>query len=160
MNPPTKAIPWKDRWNVPTLNDLVKSIAESHRGHFQRSIEEVSKFEKARWAVRWHGPSWRWSIRVALGDPEDETTPTVCYLVPNPERPVYAIPLRDETIRTLPKKRLTKYVRDGIRSAKWSVEVFWAHYTPALDHEANMVFDLIKRTYNHLAAEPKPPAHS
>ena len=149
----TKALPWDDRWNEPTLDQLIEPIEENFRGMYVRLLEGLKEIEGVEWAIKWHGPGWRWSVQVTLGSPKSEDSPVMCYLVPYPERPVYTIPLSDDTIASLPKKRLSKYIRDGIRSAKWSVDIFWATWSPATDNEINFLLDLLKRKHAHLTSE-------
>ena len=77
----------------------------------------------------------------------------LCYIVPNIEQPLACVPLSDAVIETLPMRRLSKYIREGIRSAKHAVEISWASWSFETDSEANLISDLIRRKHRALTKE-------
>lgn len=69
----------------------------------------------------------------------------LCYLVPSVEMPLVSVPLDDPTIEVLAKKRLSGFIKEGIRHAKCAVQIHWATWTPCSESEAMHLIDLLKR---------------
>lgn len=146
---PQKLIPWLDRWTEPTLPQLLQPVEEQRRRIVESLIEQVQKFEGVETSVIWYGQSWRWTVQFTVPDAAGERQ-VLAYLVPSPQAPVFCVPLRDEVITKLPLRRLNKYIRDGLRSAKCAVEVHWALWTPSNNVEVEQLVDLIKRKHKLL----------
>ena len=143
---------WEDRWTQPTLEQLLKPLREQTRDIFQAMMsEQIETIDGVEQHLIWYGAAWRWTIeyRVPLGG-QDSTN--LLYLVPNPETPVVSVPLPDSVVQQLPVKRLNKYVRDGIRSAKCAVELHWAVWSPNARTEVEHLGDLIRRKHKLITA--------
>ena len=146
--------PWQDRWDCPTFKQLKDASPEHARPQLKGLIEQADGFELADWRIRWQGPSWRWTIQVLLGDKKasksngDDRARILAYIVPGEEGLTICVPLKEPAIRSLPKKRLTKYIREGVRLAKVSVDIRWATWKPVTDSDVHQIMDLIKRNYN------------
>jgi hypothetical protein len=69
----------------------------------------------------------------------------LCYIVPGGLMPLICVPLRSDMIESLPERRLSKYIRDGIRSAKCAVEIHWAIWSPTTETETSLLLDLVRR---------------
>ena len=61
------------------------------------------------------------------------------------------VPLSDPVLRELPIARLSKYVRDGIKMAKWAVTIHWATWTPVTHAEALLIIDLLASRRHKMA---------
>lgn len=145
----TQRNPWEDRWSQPALPDLLAPLKAHHKKHLERLIEAIDAFEGARRSIIWYGPSWKWTLQYTL-DELPESDRVLCYLVPNTAGLTVSVPLSDGVILGLPKKRISKFVRDGIRSAKRAVSIHWAVWTPSTDGETAHLLDLIRRKHQHL----------
>ena len=123
----------------------------------QLGVALADGFDLADWRIRWQGPSWRWTVQILLGDGKTEKAAKsngkdrdqiLAYVVPGTEGLTICVPLKEPAIRSLPKKRLTKYIREGVRLAKCSVAIRWATWKPVTDSDVHQIIDLIKRNYN------------
>lgn len=145
-------LPWQDRWTQPTVEQLLHPIEEQRRKIVQALLEGIQGYEGVQTQIIWYGPSWKWTLHFTLHNDAGEEIETLAYLVPAPTAPILCIPLRDEMIEKLPLRRLSKYVREGIRLAKCAVEVHWAVWTPSQNPEVEQLMDLIKRKHKMLRA--------
>ncbi|MEX0653401.1 MAG: hypothetical protein WD534_12330 [Phycisphaeraceae bacterium] len=141
---------WEDRWTQPTLDQLLAPLRDQTREIFQAMMEQVEQIEGAQQQLIWYGPAWRWTIEYRI--PVGEEMTNLIYLVPNPETPVVSIPLPEHIVDQLPVKRLNKYVRDGIRSAKCAVELHWAVWSPNARTEVEHLGDLLRRKHKLLTS--------
>jgi hypothetical protein len=153
----TKRIPWLDRWTEPTLEQLLQPIEDQRRKVIDSLIEQVEAFDEVETSIIWYGQSWRWTIQFTVPDARGEEQ-VLAYLVPSPQSPIFCVPLRDAVITRLPLRRLNKYIRDALRSAKCAVEVHWAMWNPSNNVEVEQLVDLIKRKHKLLRTPAEPPA--
>ena len=138
---------WEDRWNEPTLKQLLEPQKDQQKKVLPELIEKVTDFEGVTYRMVWHGAAWKWTIQFDLADEKGKDLGALAYLVPNPERAVYCMPLRPETVEQLPLKRLNKFIREGIREAKCAVEIHWCIWTPSAQTEVEHLTDLVKRVH-------------
>jgi hypothetical protein len=169
-------MPWHDRWSVPQMDDLLLALKAHHRRAVNRLMDGLAELDGVEQSLIWYGPSWKWTLqymqrRAALRNgskvrshapgaapglsprmapsngTNDDRADGLCYIVPGGIMPLVCVPLRTDFITHLPEKRLSKYVRDGIRSAKCAVEIHWAIWAPNGESESGLVLDLIRRKY-------------
>jgi hypothetical protein len=157
MSRTTKTIPWHDRWNEPTLDQLVAPIDENRRKAADSLIEHTGNFEAVERTIIWYGQSWRWTIQFTLPDAQGDPH-VLAYLVPVPNAPIFCVPFREDILTRLPLRRLNKYIRDGLRGAKCAVELHWAMWTPSNNVEVEQLIDLIKRKHKLLRTPSEAPA--
>jgi hypothetical protein len=118
-------VPWEDRFQAPEAGDLI-GVMPRHLGSLvQHAREGLMSLGGVSEAVVWRGVPWRWTLTFAdEGEPERPWA----YLVPQPTKPVLAIPLSVQVVQSLPVKRMSKGVRDGIALAAQVAGVFWAQW--------------------------------
>ncbi len=162
-------VPWLDRWTKPTLAQLLDPLKVHNRRQFDRLIAALATFDDIDQTIMWYGPSWKWSLQYTYTPAlcaEDEPsvtrgkgrtgrtrrtsqtesqTETLCYLVPRLEMPLVCVPLTNEMVEMLSHKRLSGFVRDGVRVAKCAVDTHWATWTPNSEAECEHLMDLLKR---------------
>lgn len=157
-------LPWDDHWTQPSLNQLLNPLKAHHRRSFDNLMEYLNGLEGTQQGVVWYGPAWKWTIHytlppAALPVPAGKNgksktvkapaapteRPTLCYLVPRVEAPLICVPLSDELIAGLPMARLSKFIRDGVKLAKYALATHWCVWSPATQAEVGLVVDLIKR---------------
>lgn len=148
----TSRLPWQDRWNQPTLLQLLDPLKIQHRRLFEQLMEELVDFEEVDQVIHWYGSAWNWTIQYRLHDPSLAEPHTLVYLVPRVENPIIVIPLSDEIIEQLPLKRLNRFIRDGIKNAKRAVAIHWATWTPNSKAEVTFLTDLLRRKCKLLLA--------
>lgn len=151
-----KLLPWEDRWNEPTLDELWAPNKEHHQRLLQGIYEGVTQFEGMERTLAWHGEGWKWTIEfnmpeLGLGGKANGED-ALAYIVPRPETPIVCVPLTDEQVETFPMRRLNRVVREGIKGAKQSVDIRWCKYTPSQPGEVDHLLDLIKRKIKAIKA--------
>lgn len=144
--------PWDDRWTQPNLEQLLSPLKTHHRRTLQYVMDGVAEFEGNNQSIIWFGHAWKWTIHYTLPGPVGRNgkpgeASSFCYLVPRIESPMVCVPLSDEVLSQIPIARLNKFVRDGIKLAKWAVAIHWATWTPATQAEALQILDLLKRRH-------------
>ena len=138
-------LPWEDRWSTPTLEQLLEPIEENRRKIIDTLISRIGEYEGVGSNLAWHGISWRWTLELPLTI-DGQTQPFI-YIVPNPEAPIVCVPMPQDVVDRLPLKRLNRFIREGIRSAKCAVDTQWAKWTPSAGTEVEHLMDLVKRLH-------------
>jgi hypothetical protein len=146
---------WQNRWREPSREDLLSALKAHHRRVFEKLGEHVETLTPLQQAITWYGTGWHWTIeyRLTVGKGKTAANHTLCYLVPKVEAPLICVPLSEAVLEQLPMRRLSKFVRDGIKIAKCAVAIHWATWTPNNQSESDQLFDLIKRKHK-LLLEP------
>lgn len=171
-NQAAQRLAWNDRWTQPTLEQLLSPLKMHHRRTLQYVMDGLAELEGVNQSILWYGDAWKWTIHYPLPTPalaRGAKAPPVteesslCYLVPRVEGPMVCVPLSDAVLSQIPISRLNKFVRDGIKLAKWAVAIHWATWTPATQAEALQIIDLLKRRHKlamqaQQAATPTPAA--
>jgi len=147
-------LPWEDRWSEPELNQLVKPIDDQPRRAFSTLISNIDGLERVGRALTWYGPAWKWTIEYQLLGQNGEAVQVLAYLVPRNSGPLVCVPLTNNVIGHLPMRRLNKFFRNGIRSAKCAVEIQWAVWNLSASTEVIHLMDLIKRKHKILLGLP------
>lgn len=145
---PTTA--WADRWNEPTAEALMAELNEPATIHMPKLLSNVEgEVPSLKQRVIWHGTSWRWTLEYSaesiITTAGGEGREVLFYFVPNPEEPLVCVPLRPEVLEHLPIRRLNRYIRDGIKSAKWAVDIRWGKWIVTANTEVEHMTDLLKR---------------
>ncbi len=141
-------LPWQDRWNEPTVEQLLKPLNAQRRRLLELIMKEADLCQETEQQIVWYGPGWNWTIQYSFKDKQDSLESDVfCYLVANVETPLVSVPLSDAEIEKLPMRRLNKLIRNGIHNAKCAVAIHWAKWTPTNQTEIAHINDLIKRKY-------------
>lgn len=149
----TKRLPWQDRWNQPSMDELMEPINPQHRRALRTLADRVDDHDHVEQHLEWYGPGWHWTIQFDLKDPNGKQVETLCYLVPRQEAPEVCVPLASTTLERLPLHRLHKFVRNGVRGAKRSVAYHWATWDLTASSEVDQLMDLIKRKHK-IVLEP------
>jgi hypothetical protein len=149
----SQRLPWQDRWQQPTYEQLAASLSDQQRKVFDRLAEGIEQFDGVHWDFAWHGRAWKWTLQFDLYDDQQNLIGPLVYLVPNPDQLEFCMPLKEDTIHQVNLKRLQKFVRDGLRAAKCAVEMHWAFFHPTAVTEADQLLDLVKRVRKVLRGE-------
>lgn len=156
---PTR-LPWQDRWTEPTLEQLLDPIKgrEAHYKALNSVMEGLEAFEGVERHIVWHGQGWQWCIEYTLDDHYEvgpESPDAMAIIIPDPEQPVFCLPLHDKHIEQIPLRRVNRFIRDQIRSAKCSVEIHWCKWSPSAQTEVDHLMDLIKRKWKILTGKKR-----
>jgi len=147
---------WSDRWHKPTLKQLLDVQKEHHQKLLEDLIEKIPAFDGVRQELVWYGTGWQWTFRYTYEGENGNEASSLVFVVPRPESPVVCLPLVAGVIEQLPVKRLNKFIREGIRSAKCAVQLHWAMWTPNSASEVDDILDLIKRVHKLLKQPVQP----
>ena len=140
-------IPWVERWHEPTLEGLVGELKEHHRRAIEHLFGELESLSLEQ-RLRWYGPSWRWTVEYAPGADAE----AVCYIVPDPDGPRVHVPLPSNYVEKASKKKLNKYVREGLSVAKHAFENHWCCWTPNNPAEGTYIKELLEHYLGWLEA--------
>jgi len=145
-------LPWENRWEEPTVEQLLEPLAAHHRRAVDTIIKAIAEYDDVEMATIWYGPSWNWTLQFHFPASKGKEPLVLCYVVAKVGAPVVSIPLTDGQIEQLPMRRLNKLIREGIKTAKCAVTVHWANYTPNNQTEVSHLLDLIKRKHKLIAS--------
>ena len=152
-----KQIPWENRWSAPNLEPLMEGIVDPNRRKLiQGLMERFREFEGVEELIMWHGSAWKWTVQYTLCDANGQEIDVLAYVVPEPMLPVVCIPLRESVLTKMPVKRLNRYIREALRSAKCAVHLYWAMWTPNASTECDHLTDLFKRKHKITQSEHLP----
>lgn len=122
---PKPRMAWEDRFATPDADDLLRGFHRHHTALIQQAREGILALGEVTESIVWRGVPWRWTFAFSE---EGEAERAWAYLIPQPGRPLLAIPLTAEHVDGLPMKRLSKSVRDGIGLAAMVGGVYWAQW--------------------------------
>ena len=149
----THPVPSADRWNTPTLEQLLEPLKAHHRKALDTLLAAIADLDDVEQALVWYGPSWKWTLVLRHPAVDASNPDQICYIVPDPETPQVVVPMTDEMADSLPLKRLNRFIRDGIKVAKIAASIYWATWTPGTIAEAEHLADLIRRKRNWARGE-------
>lgn len=133
---------WEDRFQTPTLDDLRAGLAKQHAQLFDLAREHLASFDGVRESIVWHGVPWRWTVTFAHAG---ESRAPIAYLIPQPGRPLLAIPLPVESLSSIPLRRMSKAIRDGIVFAAEVGGVHWPTWELASKPLIDEIMNLLRR---------------
>ena len=142
-------LPWQNRWTEPSLEQLLEPQKEQAGESLRSFIDQALEIEGAAVRIRWYGTAWKWAIVIDAGQDLGD----LAFVVPNPETPAIAVALEPGLYQGLGTKRLSKYIRDELRSAKWAYESYWTRFSPTNKSDVEALIDLIRRKHKHLATK-------
>lgn len=156
----TTRLPWQDRWNEPTLEELLEPIKakEAHFKALSNVMAGIEAYEGVERRIVWMGQGWQWCVEYLLEDHHEtgpENPDAMAYFIPDPEQPTFCIPLHDAHIEQIPLRRVNRFIRDQIRSAKCSVAIHWCKWSPSAQTEVDHLMDLIKRKWKILTGKKR-----
>lgn len=118
----TASAPWRNQFAQPTTDLLLDEIESERRKLFDLFREGLLALDACEESLDWHGIPWRWSLEYTIG------TVTRAYLVPDPERPCVAMPIRAAEIDAINLRSLSRPVREGVVNAAYVAGVLWAEW--------------------------------
>jgi hypothetical protein len=110
---------WEDRFQTPTAEELAGELHRQHAPAFAHAREIAGS--GGREAVTWQGV-WNWTIEFRHNG---DAGPALAYLIPDPDRPRVCVPIPEEALAALGKRRLAKHVKDSLAHAPVVQGVRW-----------------------------------
>ena len=114
-------IAWEDRFNRPTADRLRAALDPEATKLFDQLRRHLKSVKGATEDFAWHGDCWRWTIEYHTEHSEEP----LAVLVPSPVDLQLAVPLERDFVRSLPQRRMTRSVRDGIGLAQDPFDTRW-----------------------------------
>ncbi len=158
----TSLHPWQDRWTQPTLKELLGSLGKPLGRTVDKLVQRLDELEGVEHAMTWYGPSWGWTVEFTIpGEPDGRGNSKrgqrrpLAYLVPNLDGPLLSVPISIPLMDQLRPKRLRRYIKDSLESAKHSVDHYWATWTFTNQAEVDLLFEIIERKHRFLTGDQR-----
>jgi hypothetical protein len=135
-------VPWEDRFREPTSDELLAAMPKQHLATFDHARGRLLAIDGVRETIGWHGIPWRWAMSYRTAA---ETPHAISYLIPQPGRPLLAIPIPVEMLATIPLKKHTRVVRDGITFSAEVAGVYWPTWDLTGKTLVDELFTIIRR---------------
>jgi len=146
----SKRAPWEDRFRRPSADELRSHYTGDHARLIDAARRRLLEFDGVTEQLEWQGLPWRWTLVYRLEGADGERP--WAYLIPHRDGPRIAAPITDEFFERLPSTRLSKFVREGLESAKQVADVRWAVWNIDTATHLDHVMDLLKRKHKALLA--------
>lgn len=118
--------PWRDQFTVPHPDHLLEAIPPDRSAPARDLLASLDAIDGLSQEVRWMGIPWRWTLVFRDADHAD-----VAFLIADPERPAFAMPIPVGWIDGVDPSSLSRPVREGLARARVVGTVAWAEW--ALD---------------------------
>jgi hypothetical protein len=118
-------IAWEDRFTAPTVDELLAGFGKQQLQLIEHAREGLLGFEGVTERVTWLGIPWRWTLAYGVDGSGDRPW---AYLVPQPGKPLLALPMNADMVKALPMRRLPKFIRDVIAFSPRVAGVHWLQW--------------------------------
>ncbi|MHC4414549.1 MAG: hypothetical protein ACYS0G_04625 [Planctomycetota bacterium] len=140
---------WEDRFNRPTVENLRAALEPPSAKLFSLLRRQLRELDGVREQLAWHGDCWRWTIEYRTRHSDDP----LAVLVPSPTDLQLAVPLEREFTRSIPTRRMTRALRDGLGLAQEPFDTRWGVWSIQTAAILGDVVDLIELKLRHLAKQ-------
>ena len=141
-------IAWEDRFASPDASDLFAPFPKAQAALLEQVREGMAALGGVVESIVWHGVPWRWTFAFAS---ESEPERPWAYLVPQPGRPLLAMPLTGEVIGMLPMRRLSRPVRDALALAALVGGVYWPQWPLTSRTQVDELIGIARRRHEAMA---------
>lgn len=114
---------WENRFHRPTFDELCKGLTRQASELIGAARDRLRRLPGVTEELSWEGLPWRWTFLYRM--PGDNGR-AWAYLVPDPAKPLIALPLTQEMLSSLALHRVKKHVKDGVAQARLVNGVHWA----------------------------------
>ena len=136
---------WEDRFNQPSIEMLRAPLEPEAAELFDQLRRHLRSVEGSTEGFTWHGACWRWTIEYHT----EHSDEPLAVLVPSPADLQLAGPLEREFVRSLPQRRMTRSVRDGIGLAQDPFDTRWGVWSIQTESLLEDLVDLIDLKLRH-----------
>lgn len=138
---PDPRSPWEDRFRTPTADELCAAATKHAASLLTAARTQLRSSPDVEESLSWQGLPWRWTL--VYRTPRDNGR-AWAYLVPDPSKPLIALPLTVEAVAALPMNRLKKHVKDGVTQARMVDRVYWPTWEITSMGQLSEIFDLAR----------------
>ena len=136
-----------DRFNRPRVEQLAASLEKDARRLFDQARSMLRELEGVEETPAWYGDSWHWTIEYPVKERRNEP---LALIVPSPTDLQLAVPLDREFTSSLPVRRMTRAVREGLKLAQEPFDTRWAVWSIVSTGQVGDLQDLLERKLQHL----------
>ena len=118
-------LPWEDRFNTPTVDDLRDAIAEVDEealDRFDEACDLLAEICRGPQEIMWQGECWKWTLSYRLS--RRKRGPRAI-IIPNPGDLQIAMRIDDGFLDHLNPARFRRAVRDGLDLAADPFDTDW-----------------------------------
>lgn len=142
--------PWEDRFTTPTPDGLLSAFDEDTAAQVSRLRQALTEEFELSERLEWCGLPWKWSLTYRL-DPGDADI--LAYVVPNPEAPAVVFRLTHEQFTSLPVRKLSRHIRDGLAPTRLVAGVCWPEWKVQTASQAQDIIDLFSMLHALTSSE-------
>lgn len=121
--PPHRRPAWEDRFHKPTFDELCKGLTKQTIELIAAARDRLRQVPGVTEELSWEGLPWRWTLLYRMPGGNGRAW---AYLVPDPAKPLIALPLTRDMLSSIPLHRVKKHVKDGVSQARLVNGVHWA----------------------------------
>jgi hypothetical protein len=135
---------WEDRFSAPAVDDLLAEFGKQQLQLIEHARDGLLGFGGVTEKVSWLGIPWRWTLAYGVEGSGDRPW---AYLVPQPGKPLLAIPMTSDMVKALPLRRLPKFIRDVIAFSPRVAGVHWMQWELTGRGMVDELLDLARRKH-------------
>lgn len=113
---------WQDRFALPSRDELLCAFGTQQRRLLDLVREHMLALESVEESLSWRGIPWRWTFGYSM---EGENDRPWAYLVPQPGKPLFAMPVTSLALEALDARKHSRVLREGVSHASQVAGVFW-----------------------------------
>jgi hypothetical protein len=140
-------IAWEDRFQAPKLEELLNNLAKHQSQLVEQAREGIFALGGITESISWLGIPWRWTMGYGHEGTHDRPW---AYIVPQPTKAVFALPMTSDAVATLPMRRLPKFIRDVVVFSPKVAGVHWMQWDLSSRAQVEELISLAKRKHEFL----------
>jgi hypothetical protein len=137
-------IPWEDRFQRPDLDQLASGLFRQQAQLVLHARDAMLSMESVGDSIVWLGIPWRWALAFAI---DGDTQRPWAYIIPQPGKPVLALPLTSEMVAALDVRKLSRIVRDGILNASRVGDGYWPQWALTSRPQLDEILQIVRRKH-------------
>ena len=142
---------WEERFETPRLEALLGVFSKAQAGLIEQARASILGMDGATESIAWLGIPWRWTLAYSVEGASDRP---IVYLVPQPGKPLLALPMSGEVVISLPMRRLPKYIRDVIAYSPKVAGVHWMQWELTGRPQVDELMGLVRHQHNAVVGQP------
>lgn len=139
---PKPRIAWQDRYERPALDDLLSPLLRHHAQLIAQARDAILALDGTRESIGWQGVSWRWALTFST-----EADSRFAYIIPQPGKPILALPLQSDSLSSLPLAKLSRAVRDAIQLASRVGDACWPQWELTSKSQVDEILQIVRRKH-------------
>lgn len=116
---------WEDRFARPTVGQLMGACPKTLSSVLDYARECLGGIEGVQEELSWQGIPWRWTL---VYRHESDRERAFAYLVPDPLKPRFAVPIPNTLVSALPIKKVSKYIRETVVHSPVVGSIRWCQW--------------------------------